>query len=292
MTEKTRRTLGVFTKDILYDIVGSAVYSVGVTMFTAPNHIAPGGVTGIATLINYLFSAPIGTVTFIINIPLLFLSYKFLGKSMTMKTIKSVLIMSTMLNIAGIVLPPYISNPLLAALFGGVGIGAGLAIIFMRGATTGGTDIAARLLQRKFPFLPIGRAMMLVDCTVLITSSFVYGQLESALYGMIALFTCSRVLDSLLYGLDVGRMVLIVSRHNDEISKAIINDLDRGATLLTGKGAYSGEEKAVVLSAVRKNQFYLLKKLVYKIDPCAFIIVTEAGEIIGEGFKHIEDQTK
>lgn len=273
--------------DILFDLGGALVYAVAVSMFTAPNHIAPGGVTGIATLTNFLTGAPIGTVSFLVNIPLLFLSYKFLGKSSTLKTMKSVVIMSLMLNIAGAVLPPYTGNPLLAALFGGVGIGAGLAIIFMRGGTTGGTDIAARLLQRKFPFLPMGRAMMLVDCTVLITSSFVYGQLESALYGMIALFTCSRVLDSLLYGLDVGKMVLIVSEKNVEISKAIITDLDRGATLLTGKGAYSGDEKFVVLSAVRKNQFHLLKNMVYEIDPRAFIIVTEAGEIMGEGFKPI-----
>lgn len=281
--------LRVWLIDILFDIGGSALYAVGVTMFTAPNHIAPGGVTGVATLVNYLWGAPIGTVTFLINIPLLFLSYKFLGRDMTLKTIKSVIVMSVTLNIAEVLLPPYISNPLLAALFGGVGIGAGLAVIFMRGATTGGTDIAARLLQKKFPFLPIGRCMMLVDCTVLISSSFVYGRLESALYGMIALFTCSRVLDSLLYGLDVGRMVLIVSEKNDEIAHAIITDLDRGATLLTGKGAYSGGEKTVVLSAVRKNQFHLLKSLVKKIDPGAFIIVTEAGEIIGEGFKAIDN---
>ncbi|MEG2537215.1 MAG: YitT family protein [Hydrogenoanaerobacterium sp.] len=292
MKKLTAQQLKVLFIDILFDIGGSILYSVGVSMFTAPNHIAPGGVTGIATLINYLFSAPIGTVTFLINIPLLFLSYKFLGKSMTLKTIKSVAIMSVCLNASAVLLPPYISNPLLAALFGGVGIGAGLAIIFMRGATTGGTDIAARLLQRKFPFLPIGRAMMLVDCTVLITSSFVYGQLESALYGMIALFTCSRVLDSVLYGIDVGRMVFIISEKNEEISKVIINDLDRGATLLSGRGAYSGSEKTVVLSAVRKNQFHLLKTLVYNIDPSAFIIVAEAGEILGEGFKAIDDKTK
>jgi len=282
----------VWLTDILFDIAGSTLYAVGVHMFTAPNHIAPGGVTGIATMINYLLGAPIGTVSLLINIPLLFLSFKLLGKAMTVKTLKSVFIMSLILNVMNFILPAYTKNPLLAALFGGVGIGAGLAIIFMRGGTTGGTDIAARLLQLKFPYIPMGRAMLLVDCVVLITSSFVYRQLESALYGLIAIFTCTRVLDSLLYGVDVGKMVLVISEKSQEISKAIINDLDRGATLLAGKGAYSGNDKYVVLSAVRKNQFHKLKKLVYDIDPRAFIIVAEAGEIMGEGFKPIQNKTK
>lgn len=282
----------VWLTDILFDIAGSTLYAVGVHMFTAPNHIAPGGVTGIATMINYLLGAPIGTVSLLINIPLLFLSFKLLGKAMTAKTLKSVFIMSLILNVMNFILPAYTKNPLLAALFGGVGIGAGLAIIFMRGGTTGGTDIAARLLQLKFPYIPMGRAMLLVDCVVLITSSFVYRQLESALYGLIAIFTCTRVLDSLLYGVDVGKMVLVISEKSQEISKAIINDLDRGATLLAGKGAYSGNDKYVVLSAVRKNQFHKLKNLVYDIDPRAFIIVAEAGEIMGEGFKPIQNKTK
>lgn len=282
----------VWLTDILFDIAGSTLYAVGVHMFTAPNHIAPGGVTGIATMINYLLGAPIGTVSLLINIPLLFLSFKLLGKAMTVKTLKSVFIMSLILNVMNFILPAYTKNPLLAALFGGVGIGAGLAIIFMRGGTTGGTDIAARLLQLKFPYIPMGRAMLLVDCVVLITSSFVYRQLESALYGLIAIFTCTRVLDSLLYGVDVGKMVLVISEKSQEISKAIINDLDRGATLLAGKGAYSGNDKYVVLSAVRKNQFHKLKNLVYDIDPRAFIIVAEAGEIMGEGFKPIQNKTK
>lgn len=282
----------VWLTDILFDIAGSTLYAVGVHMFTAPNHIAPGGVTGIATMINYLLGAPIGTVSLLINIPLLFLSFKLLGRAMTVKTLKSVFIMSLILNVMNFILPAYTKNPLLAALFGGVGIGAGLAIIFMRGGTTGGTDIAARLLQLKFPYIPMGRAMLLVDCVVLITSSFVYRQLESALYGLIAIFTCTRVLDSLLYGVDVGKMVLVISEKSQEISKAIINDLDRGATLLAGKGAYSGNDKYVVLSAVRKNQFHKLKNLVYDIDPRAFIIVAEAGEIMGEGFKPIQNKTK
>lgn len=282
----------VWLTDILFDIAGSTLYAVGVHMFTAPNHIAPGGVTGIATMINYLLGAPIGTVSLLINIPLLFLSFKLLGKAMTVKTLKSVFIMSLILNVMNFILPAYTKNPLLAALFGGVGIGAGLAIIFMRGGTTGGTDIAARLLQLKFPYIPMGRAMLLVDCVVLITSSFVYRQLESALYGLIAIFTCTRVLDSLLYGVDVGKMVLVISEKSQEISKAIINDLDRGATLLAGKGAYSGNDKYVVLSAVRKNQFHKLKNMVYDIDPRAFIIVAEAGEIMGEGFKPIQNKTK
>lgn len=292
MQKRMSSQFRVLLVDLLFDLMGSAVYAVGVHMFTAPNHIAPGGVTGIATLVNYLSGAPIGTVSLLINIPLVGLSYYFLGRSTTVKTLKSVLVMSVVLDIMVFFLPPYTENPLLAALFGGVGIGAGLALIFMRGATTGGTDIVARLLQLKFPYLPIGRAMLFVDVVVLAASSLVYRQLESALYGLIAIFACSRVLDSLLYGLDVGKMVLVISEKSEEISKLIISDLDRGATLLAGRGAYSGQDRFVVLSAVRKNQFYRLKRLVHEADPKAFVIVAEAGEIMGEGFKPIHDNTK
>lgn len=293
MKRLTSEQTKTWATDVLYDLIGAIIYAVSVHMFTAPNHIAPGGVTGIATLVNYLVSsAQIGTVSLLINIPLLLLSYRFLGKSMTIKTLKSVLIMSVVIDLTGLFLPAYTDNPLLAALFGGVGIGAGLAVIFMRGGTTGGTDIAGRLLQLKFPHLPIGRAMMLVDCTVLFASSLVYGKLESALYGLIAIFTCSRVLDSLLYGMDVGKMALVVSDKNEEISKAIIEELDRGVTLLAGKGGYSGQERYVLMTAVRKNQFHKLKKLVSTIDPGAFLIVAEAGEIMGEGFRSIHDDLK
>lgn len=281
-----------FLVDTLYDILGSIAYALGVHVFTAPNHIAPGGVVGVATLANYLSDGrlPIGTVSLIINIPLILLAYRLIGVRFTNKTLKTLLISTVMLDFVVAPLPVYMGNPILVALFGGVLIGAGLALVFMRGSTTGGGDIAARLLQMRMPYLPIGRAILIVDCVVLLAAAAVYQQLESAMYGLITIFATTRVIDSMLYGLDAGRMVLVVSDHSEEIAQGVIDVLDRSATLLHARGAYKKTDKFMMLSAVRKEEFHKLRDLVHRIDPHAFVIVAEAGEIMGEGFKPIKEQ--
>lgn len=285
------QTAKEFGVDTLYDILGSIAYALGVHVFTAPNQIAPGGVVGVATLANYLSNGrlPIGTVSLVINIPILLLAYRFLGKHFTNKTLKTLLISTVMLDVVAAPLPVYTGNPILVALFGGVLIGAGLALVFMRGSTTGGGDIAARLLQMRMPYLPIGRAILIVDCAVLLVAALVYRQLESAMYGLITIFATTRVIDSMLYGLDAGRMVLVVSDRSEEIADGIIEVLDRTATLLHARGAYKKTEQLMLLSAVRKEEFHKLRDMVHRIDPNAFIIVAEAGEIIGEGFKPLKD---
>lgn len=283
------------TIDTLYDIVGSFIYAVGTYCFVAPCNIAPGGASGIAIMINYLAYVPIGIMTFIINIPLILLALRYLGRNFTIKTIRSLIINTVMLDF---VVAPLFDNfggerflgnvygdRLLGSLFGGVLIGAGLAVIFLRDSTTGGTDIAGRLLRLKFPHIQMGRAMMLFDTVVLLASIVVFGSIESGLYGLITIFVCSRVIDGILYGADKGNMVLVVSSKSHEIADILMRDIDRGITFLRGQGAYSHSETDVIVSALRKSEFHRLKTIVYDVDPAAFIIVTEAGEIWGEGFK-------
>ena len=288
----TGSTVRTWIVDVLFDVMGSIAYALGVHVFTAPNHIAPGGVVGVATLANYLSGEriPIGTASLVLNIPLILLAYRFLGARFANKTLKTLLISTLILDVAMKPLPVYTGNPILVALFGGVLIGAGLALVFMRGSTTGGGDIAARLLQMRYPYFSIGRAMLIIDFVVLLASAVVYQQLESAMYGLITIFATSRVLDSILYGLDAGRMVLVVSDHSEEIADGVIAMLDRSATLLHARGAYTKNDKFMMLSAVRKDEFHKLKDLVHRIDPGAFMIVAEAGEILGEGFKPIKEQ--
>ena len=163
--------------DVLYDIVGSALYSSGVHVFTASNNIAPGGVTGVATIINHFSGFPIGTLSLIINIPLLILAFSLWGKRLTLKTIKSVVILSVVMDLIELFVPTYDGNPLLAALFGGVCMGAGLALVFIRGSTTGGTDIVGRLLQKFFPAIQTGRAILVIDFMVLLASAVAYVEL-------------------------------------------------------------------------------------------------------------------
>jgi len=286
------KTLAV---DTAYDIVGSLVYAVGTLCFIAPNNIAPGGASGVAIMLHYLFGSPIGITTFLINVPLILLALRYLGRVFTMKTLRTIVINTVVIDF---VVAPLIDRldivlledgeRLLGALFGGVCLGVGLAVIFLRDSTTGGTDIAGRLLQLRYPHVQMGRAMMICDAVVLLASILVFRSFESGLYGMVAIFVNSRVIDSILYGVDKGTMAFVVSSRSREIAGRVIREMDRGATLLKGVGAYSGEDKEVMLVAVRISQLPRLKRLVHEEDPQAFMIASEAGEILGEGFKRID----
>lgn len=275
--------------DILYDIVGGGIFAIGTHCFVSPSNIAPGGASGIAIMFNYLFNLPIGTMIFVVNVPLMILAYKYIGKGFTLRTLKSVVISSLMLDVVvAPFFPQYVGDELLGSLFGGVITGVGLAIVFMRDSTTGGSDIAGRLIQVRWPHIPIGQAMLFFDVTVLLVSILVFGSIESGLYGLICMFVCSKVIDGIIYGMDKGTMAVIVSDKTREIAEKVMEEMERGVTLLKGVGAYSGEDKEVALCAVARSQFHRLKTIAYEVDPNAFIIVSEAGEILGEGFKDIK----
>lgn len=278
--------------DFLFNIAGCGLLALGLSCFSAPNNIAPGGVSGVSVMINYLTGMPISALTILLNVPLLILAWIFLGREFTVKTILSVLVLTLELELAARLVPVYTGNVLLAALYGGVISGAGVALVFMRSSTTGGTDIASRLIQLNFPAMPVGRLILFVDGFVLLAAAIVYRSIENALYGLISIYASSAVIDSLLYGLDTGKLMMIMTMKPDEISKTVIEKLGRSCTLLDGKGSFSKRSQPVVLCVVRKNQYFDLKRIVHGADPAAFMIALEAGEIIGEGFKDIADSTK
>lgn len=273
-------------KDLLFDIAGSFFVAVSIQCFSAPNNIAPGGVSGIAILIEYLFAIPISATNLLLNIPLLILAWFFLGRHFTLKTLKSVIILTAMLLLCEW-LPAYSGNHLLAALYSGVLQGAGLAAVFARSSTTGGTDIASRLIQLRFPHISVGKILIAVDFIILAASALVYRNIESALYALIAIFTSGRIIDSVLYSLDVGKVMMIVSEKHEEIAQQIHSVLGRGCTVLQGAGSYTGENRPVLMCAVRIRQFVELKRFIKTIDSRAFIMVLEANEVIGEGFKNM-----
>lgn len=269
--------------DALFFGVGSLLYAVSVNVFTSPNHIAPGGLTGIATVLHYLIGTPIGTVILILNIPLLLAAWKVLGLHFVLKTGIATVLVSVVMDTSVLFLKPYQGDTLLAALYGGVLSGVGLSCFFLRGATTGGTDIAGRLIQRRFPHMAIGRLLLIMDVFVVIFAVICYRNLNNGLYAMIAIFTSTKVIDSVLYGTSSGRMLVIVSEQQAAIAQAI-HTLGRGVTLLPAKGGYTHQEKDVLLCAVRPNEVAKLQKIVTQADPHAFTIVLEASEIMGEGF--------
>ena len=278
--------------DVLFDLMGCGFLAVGITCFSAPNNIAPGGVSGISILVNYITAVPISALTILFNIPLLILGWIFLGRSFTVKTMKSVVILSLMLQAVSMTGIIYTGDTLLAALYGGVIGGVGTAFVFMRASTTGGSDIASRLIQLKLPAVSVGKVILALDACVLASAAFVYGNIENALYGLISAFASTTVIDSLLYGLDTGKLMMIMTANPLEITAEITRRLSRSSTILDGKGSFTQREQPVVFCVVRKGQYFELKRLVHEQDPAAFMIALEASEIIGIGFKDIVKSTR
>lgn len=289
MKEKAR-LLRRLPMDILFDLVGGFIFAVGLNCFTNPNQIAPGGVSGVSVILNHLFGLPLGAVIFGINIPLLLLAWRFLGRDFTLRTLKTLAIQSVVVDQIAARLPVYQGDMILAALFGGLCIGFGIALIFLRGSTTGGTDIVSRLIQLRWPFVPIGRAMLAVDAVVVAASMLVFRNIEVGLYALINIFVSSRVIDAVMGGINTGRMILIVSEQHMAISQQIMEKMGRGATLLEASGAYSGEGRKVVLCAVRNNEYPRLKEIVREADPHAFLITTNVTEVLGEGFASLNQK--
>ena len=278
-------------KELLLLIVGAIIYSIGTQCFITPADIAPGGAMGIALMVHHLTNLPVGTLTLCVNIPLLILAWFYLSRRFAIRTAITCIICSVMVDfVVAPNLPMYEGDRLLSSLYGGVIIGIGMAFIFLAGSTTGGSDIAGYLVQKKWPHVSIGRLLLAIDGVILSTSTVVFGNIDAALFGLICLYAQTKVIDTIIYGNDAGSQVTVVTRHAAEISEKIIQVLDRSATLLDAKGAYSGSATQVVLCTVRKSEFSRLKKMIHEIDKDAFVMVTETSQVFGLGFKDFAEQ--
>ena len=276
--------------DLIFDVIGSFAFALGIVCFVNPANLAPGGMSGVAILVNYVWGLPIGRMAFIMNIPLLILSWLFLGRRMTLRTVKSLVINSALIDIiSASPVPIYVGDRMIGAVFGGALMGAGMAMIILRGSNTGGTDIVSFLIRKWFPHLPIGRIMMGVDGLIILVSIFVFGNMEAGLYGGISLFCCSKVIDSIVYGMDKGVMVTVISDKNKEIAEGIMKEMERGVTFLKGEGAYTGKPRDVLICAVRRQEFARLTAIIRMFDEDAFIITSETKEVRGEGFKAVSE---
>lgn len=271
--------------DFIYYIIGGGIYSVAVIMFLSANEISPGGITGIATILNYLFSLPIGTVVFVLNIPLLVVGFLKFGKHFIIKTALATVIVSVILDIFKVFLRGVQIDLILASVFGGILMGLGISIIMLRGATTGGVDIVAKLINRRFPHISVGKIMLLVDAVVVALSALVYKNTQSALYSVVSLYTSSRVMDLMLYGADKGKIVYIITDNTQDIESRIMEEIKRGVTIIDVVGGYSNQSKKMIMCTVRRNEVHLVYETARRCDNNAFIVVAEAGEILGEGFK-------
>ena len=271
---------------------GAMIFAVSVSCFTAPNHIAPGGLTGLATALNFLLNIPIGTTVLVLNIPLLIWGIYKLGWRFTARTIIATVIASTAIDVFKIILPTYTENPLLAALFGGVLSGIALALVVNNGATTGGSDLAAKIISKRLRHLSVGRLLFVLDVAIVFVATLIFKNAESGMYALLTIFTSSKVLDQMLYGLTNGngKMVFIITQKDARIATRIMEELGRGVTKLHSSGAYSKQDNVTLLCAMRNNELYKIRMIVNEEDKNAFLIVGTAEQIVGESFLSLDPE--
>ena len=278
-------------RNLLMVVLGSALFALGFDLFLEPAGINCGGVSGIAMLIVYATKSKwltVGILSAVINIPLFFFGYRQIGKYFFFGSMLGMAVSSVCFDLFARILPIPVVDPLVACIFGGIMIGGGLGIVFIGGASTGGVDIVARLLKLKFRNFPIGQILLAMDLCTAVATGIVYREFNNTLYSAITLFLSSVVLDKVVYGLDYAKVALIISDKYEEIAVAIDSQLDRGVTLLQGQGFYKRSDKYVLLSAVKRKQLAQLKELVMTIDPNAFIILQDAHQVLGDGFKRYD----
>lgn len=276
-------------KEILWagtTAIGSALFALGFAMFLIPNDINTGGISGLAMILRELLGfGSIGTLTLLMNIPLFLIGGLKIGKRFFAGSLIGMVLSSVLMDLFALI-PFATPEPLIGGLYGGVLCGAGLGLVFMAGASTGGSDILVRLLKKKYRNLPIGSISMMFDAMVVLLTGLVFRDISKALYSGVVVFVCGQVIDAVVYRFDYSRVALIISKEHEKIAKAISDQLDRGATYLHGAGSYTHQNIEVVLAVVRKGQLAELKELVMDIDENAFVIVQEAHQVLGDGFAH------
>lgn len=264
--------------------IGSLFTAAGLVMFLIPNKIASGGVSGIATIIHYLFDFRVSLVVLLINIPLFLIAIRILGKRVGIRTLWGIVTMSFFIEILTEYAPILTQNQFLATIYGGALAGLGIGLVFKSEGTTGGTDLVAAILNRFFPGFSMGQGLLIVDALVILAAGIVFNA-ELALYAIIAIFVQSKVIDFVQEGLNYTKSVIIVSNKSDEIAEVIMNRMARGVTGLKGYGVYSGKKKNVLLITISRSEITRLKNIIFDIDDTAFVILNNAHEVFGEGFK-------
>lgn len=263
--------------------IGAVVYAVGLNYFTIANRLAEGGVTGVALLFHYLFSAPVGLVLLALNIPLFVLGWHHLGWRFVIRSLYGVVVVSIAAELIGIHAQPA-PDRLLGALYAGVVSGLGLGIIFRSGGTSGGVDIIARILWHK-KGIEIGRTMFAGDLVVMVANAIILDY-DTAMYSLVAMFIASRVIDAVQEGATLAKSFTVISDRPAEITSAVTESLERGATVLKGRGAYTGRDRDVLYIVVPRNEVTHLKNVVRAVDPEAFVVISDVREVVGEGFSH------
>lgn len=266
-------------------VIGSVIGAAAYPTFLIPNNIAPGGLTGVATILNFLAGWPVGITALVLNIPLFLIGYRTMGKVFAFRSLVATALFTILIDV--LPLQPVSEDPLLGTLFGGVVLGIGLGLILRGGATTGGSDMIARMVHRRFNFITVGMFLFALDFLVVLAAAVFIGSTQ-ALYAMIDIYVCGRVIDAVMVGFGGNKACFVMTDSWQKITDRVLTEIGRGCTWLEAKGAYSGTPRPVVMCVMSRQEMTTLKRIVQEEDEKAFMFITEAHEALGEGFSRLD----
>jgi uncharacterized membrane-anchored protein YitT (DUF2179 family) len=269
-------------------LFGCLLMALGMVVFTIPNRLAPGGVSGLATAIGFVANLPVGVLSFALNVPILVIAWRMFGFKNLIKTIAASVVFSLLIDLLRPYLPVYTNNILLASVLGGALIGAGVGVAFSRGITTGGTDMVSMILRKPFPQIPAGTLLMIIDAIVILIAVIIFKDIEIALYSGVAIFVQGKVIDAIMQGIDFAKVIMVITEMPKEIIAALAEATGRGVTEFEVRGGYTGEKKAMIMTVVRRSEVSEAIRIVKQTDPTAFTILHNATEVRGEGFKEYD----
>lgn len=283
---KFKKTFSHLT-DLFIITLGASMYAFAVVTFIRPINAPLGGVSGIAQMTSHVTGWPMGMLIIILNIPLFLASWRELGNKFIITSLYGMILSSVLIDLLYERIPNLTDNPLLSALYGGVIMGAGLAIVYWRGATTGGSDIVVKLIYKRVDFLSMGRITLIMNVIIISVAAIVFKSIESALFALVIQYVSASVMDGVLHGMDNASVALIITSDPEGISQTVTQQMHRGVTGLPGKGMYTNAERVVLMVAVRRHELGALKRIVYNHDVESFVIMLNVNEVLGKGFKHI-----
>jgi len=270
-------------------LIGAVIYAISIQFFTYPNSIVTGGLTGIAMIINSMTGFPVGIGTIIMNIPLFAYAWRKLGLGFVISSLVGMALCSIFVDIFALTNIVVTTNPLLASVYGGVIKGFGLGLIYTTSATSGGVDIVAKFLRKKYPFINFGTLILIIDVVIIAAYAVIFKKYDSSMYSIICMYIAAQVIDLVLYGAVNSKVCYIITDESNAIKNAIVEQLHRGVTFLHGEGAWSGNEKNIILCVIKTRQIVELKKIVKSLDENAFMILSDSREVFGKGFTYIGD---
>ena len=283
-SRSVRKKAGQIMADLIYDIAGSILYAAGIYTFARDAQFAPGGLSGLALILNHLFGLPVGITNLVLNVPLAVISYRIVGREFLVRTARSMAVSTIFLDVIFPMFPAYQGQRIMAALYSGVFLGAGMALFDMRGSSSGGIDFIAMVVKKKRPYFSLGVITMVIDIGIIALGWPAFGDVDAVLYGVASTAVSTIVIDKILDGIGAGSLAIIITGQGRKMAARIGASAQRGVTLLKATGGYTELDRDVLLCACTKSEAYRLKNIVHEVDETAFLMFTETSEVFGEGF--------